>query len=42
MKIAISKSPGFYVSVAIAMVIIFVIVKAVPDTWGVKKYFTAA
>jgi hypothetical protein len=41
MKIAISKSPGFYLSVAIAIVIIMVIVKALPETWGLKKYFTA-
>lgn len=40
MKIAISKSPGFYLSVAVGMLLIFVIVKALPDTWGVKRYFT--
>jgi hypothetical protein len=40
MKLAISKSPGFYVSVAIGIVLITIIVKALPDTWDVKKYFT--
>jgi hypothetical protein len=40
MKLAISKSPGFYVSVAIGIVLIMIVVKALPDTWGVKKYFT--
>lgn len=40
MKIAIKKDPGFYVSVALGLVLIFIVVKAVPDTWGIKKYFT--
>lgn len=40
MKLAISKSPGFYVSVAIGLVLIMIVVKALPETWGVKKYFT--
>ncbi len=42
MKLAISKSPGFYISVAIGMALIFVVIKALPETWGVKKYFTVA
>jgi len=39
MKVAISKSPGFYVSVALGIVIIFAVIKMLPDTWGIKKYF---
>jgi len=30
------------ISTAIAIVIIMFVVRMTPDTWGIKKYFTAA
>lgn len=40
MKVNIYKSPGFYLSVILGMVGTFMLVKALPETWGIKKYFS--